>query len=951
MGLFPLTVAFIWDKGADNAHSGRYTNSQTEFVLLATRNEVRKKLLVSPSDARVGQLLREDPARTPGRKLPLAFWKALETMFRPGLQTLHLFASARREGVFAIGDLTGPAATASVQPTPAVLVVPPVQVADDLSGAEKPRSAAPQRQPPPIPPRPTTLPKPATLVAPLVMEGSSDDDTLRPVPPAQPPPPMPARPTAPPKPVGDRADELHTPAARPPPPAPQADAAARPAESQPPEEPRRPVGDAPEEQQAVMEMRARNQALLNADRNTVLLQLTVDPTARIALARLVKQCAERDKEQLEPSVASKLDAWLESPPAKCRETIEHWKHQHRLTLDLHDVPDVELRAALLRLKADGKTDECLQWLLRDTERKRWLPALDFDALLRLCDERLANAAVVASGHTLAIPVVSMQRRGEKGSCDGGEMPRWLLPAQASEFRDAVIYEAHAALGHPGLARTMTLLSRTGWFIPRLAHHVTAVLRPCVPCSRRKGEPSKWTPVPGVLPSAHQAACFNHRVHVDLIGPLTVNKGQRYIVSFTDAFTRWPEAFVIANKTAALVARRFLDEWVCRYGPPVQLVSDQGSEFVAEVLRTVTAALGVHHFTTTPYHPQANGLEERAHKTLEATIALLGQEQAKGAGEWAELLPQALFAMRTLVHRGTRHTPMHLVFGCEAMLPDALYSCKSVRKHMLDGAIRMEVLGERPEFAKSSSQKQRDDFTHIDQAVNKRAHELRELWQRLYDCAVKEERAVAEEGVRSDGQDADAAGKQAPGAAAPAPPLIVGKFQTGDYVRVFNGDLLAKSTNVLNPKLEARRWTKPWRVQNVIRGAALVLTLATDPLLSRTESCLRVKKIELPEMLREQYDKLYSDAMADKQRHREAQRKDATDRVEWSYPDNEPPGVYVTEVLSIRGKGADRELRVRWSDHTVTWEGYSKISNVAAEPLGVFRQKQQEAKDLGPAHYR
>lgn len=65
-----------------------------------------------------------------------------------------------------------------------------------------------------------------------------------------------------------------------------------------------------------------------------------------------------------------------------------------------------------------------------------------------------------------------------------------------------------------------------------------------------------------------------RVSVDILGPLTEN-GNRYIFVICDCFSKWIEAFAIPDQESPTITRILVDQFICRYGTPLQLHSDQG----------------------------------------------------------------------------------------------------------------------------------------------------------------------------------------------------------------------------------------------------------------------------------------------------------------------------------------------------------------------------------------
>ena len=76
------------------------------------------------------------------------------------------------------------------------------------------------------------------------------------------------------------------------------------------------------------------------------------------------------------------------------------------------------------------------------------------------------------------------------------------------------------------------------------------------------------------------------IGMDLIGPLKKSKlGNQFILTMTCYFTKWVEAFALPDKSALSVAQALYKAY-CRHGSPVNIITDQGREFVNEVIAEI-----------------------------------------------------------------------------------------------------------------------------------------------------------------------------------------------------------------------------------------------------------------------------------------------------------------------------------------------------------------------------
>ncbi|TEA31488.1 hypothetical protein DBR06_SOUSAS44510010, partial [Sousa chinensis] len=95
-----------------------------------------------------------------------------------------------------------------------------------------------------------------------------------------------------------------------------------------------------------------------------------------------------------------------------------------------------------------------------------------------------------------------------------------------------------------------------------------------------------------------------------------------------------------KETAAVVAKKILEEIFPRFGASKVIGSDNGPAFVAQVSQDVARYLGTDWKLHCAYRPQSLGQVERMNRTLKETLTKLSLET--GGTDWMVLLPLALF---------------------------------------------------------------------------------------------------------------------------------------------------------------------------------------------------------------------------------------------------------------------------------------------------------------------
>jgi hypothetical protein len=70
-----------------------------------------------------------------------------------------------------------------------------------------------------------------------------------------------------------------------------------------------------------------------------------------------------------------------------------------------------------------------------------------------------------------------------------------------------------------------------------------------------------------------------------------------------------------------------------------------------------------------YHPQSNGVIERANSLIFEAIKKILEGEKKG--KWAEVMPTTVWSHNTTICKATNFTPFRLMYDVEAILPEEL----------------------------------------------------------------------------------------------------------------------------------------------------------------------------------------------------------------------------------------------------------------------------------------
>jgi len=131
--------------------------------------------------------------------------------------------------------------------------------------------------------------------------------------------------------------------------------------------------------------------------------------------------------------------------------------------------------------------------------------------------------------------------------------------------------------------------------------------------------------------------------IDIMGPLTPTKTRHdYILIIQDLLTKFLVAIPLEQITATHVGDAFIKKCLCILGPPRAILTDQGSNFVSNLMHKVTRRFNITQNKTIAYRLQSNASIKRSHHSLLEYL----KHFTNNTNEWNSNLEMAMLSYNT-----------------------------------------------------------------------------------------------------------------------------------------------------------------------------------------------------------------------------------------------------------------------------------------------------------------
>jgi hypothetical protein len=197
--------------------------------------------------------------------------------------------------------------------------------------------------------------------------------------------------------------------------------------------------------------------------------------------------------------------------------------------------------------------------------------------------------------------------------------------QSFKQRILELYHDTPSMCHLGINKTYKIIyKRIYW--DNLKTDLKRFIKGCVTCAQRKNIQDKKV---GMIQSIDKGLRPWNKISIDFHGNFpTIVRGNKYVFSAINTFTRYPVFVATQDMTAETAARALVDNVFTIFGPPSIILSDRGRNFLGDTIKELCKIYHIKKENTSAFHPQANSISERSHGTIDNHISTLLSRFAK-----------------------------------------------------------------------------------------------------------------------------------------------------------------------------------------------------------------------------------------------------------------------------------------------------------------------------------
>lgn len=217
--------------------------------------------------------------------------------------------------------------------------------------------------------------------------------------------------------------------------------------------------------------------------------------------------------------------------------------------------------------------------------------------------------------------------------------------------------------HGGIHKTLERVRRY-YFWPGLVKTYNDQKKNFV-CKSTKAPNHTLRPPMGVAPESQRA----FQIYMDFLGPYPRSRSGNVVIFIVlDRYSKFVFLKAVMKLTADKIVKYLQQELFHTFGIPENVVTDNGSQFRAELFQKLLRENKISHTLTAVHSPEAN-TSERVNRSVISAIRSYIREDQKDCDEH---LSSICCASRDRMHSSRGTTPYYMVFGQHFMTSGATY---------------------------------------------------------------------------------------------------------------------------------------------------------------------------------------------------------------------------------------------------------------------------------------
>ncbi len=213
-------------------------------------------------------------------------------------------------------------------------------------------------------------------------------------------------------------------------------------------------------------------------------------------------------------------------------------------------------------------------------------------------------------------------------------------------------------GHHGVEYTLNKLAKLKEQWQYMREHVKRFIHECPICQKATYNSYK-VKIPRFVSGRYLPF---ERVAIDTIGPMQEDaEGNQYIIAVIDSFSRFLCLYPCKSVTAEEAARTIMIH-VGYFGVPCEILSDNGSQYVNEIIQELLDFIGSEHITTMAYSKEENSIVERSNKETWRWLRAMIQDKNIGKKNWSKTIPFVARIHNSTTVASLGYSPGQIIFG-------------------------------------------------------------------------------------------------------------------------------------------------------------------------------------------------------------------------------------------------------------------------------------------------